>query len=191
MTLLRRSFYHYESTWYHCLINPEKLFPLVNPVHKNLREFIYGVIIPEKVPNEYFHKGADRCFNAGHLNCKIVERPSRYRNIIKQALENRGDKQAHYVVEKALVESPETKFVISEVPVWLPQGVRVGHIDVIELAEGNPSIVVWDYKPRSNEHDASGQLSMYAVILAKMINVPLQQIQIGWFDEVSEVLVVE
>lgn len=61
-----------------------------------------------------------------HYLKEIDERPSRYKDIIEDALANQGSKQRHYVVEKALLESPETNFVISELPVWLPEGQRVG-----------------------------------------------------------------
>jgi len=189
--IVKKSFFHYGTTWYHCLINLDKLKLWNNQTHYKFRKLITNVILADKVPNEYFTEDARRCYNAKELiPSNLLERPARYKKLIEQALETRGELSRHYVVEKALLEAPQTNFVVAELPVWLPEGRRVGHIDLIELAEGKPSILVWDYKPNAEEELPTGQIQMYAVILAQMLKVPLFEIQAGWFDQSMEVLVV-
>lgn len=189
--LVSRNFNHY-GMWYHFFGNLDKFYPLVNGQHRAFRQFIYEVILPKKVPDEYFTDETERCSGSDNIECVVQERPSRYKRIIEKALEDRGERQAHYVVLKALVESMKTNFVCCELPVWLPDGKRVGHIDGIEFAEGNPSIFVWDYKPfcSNGNEDASGQLTMYKLILAQLLKIPLEEIGCGWFDNAMEVIVV-
>lgn len=200
--LTRRRFYHYadekgeNGTWYTCLINENKLQKLTtNRIHKKFKHFIYSIIIPEKVPNHFFTPDANRCYNLPEYECDILERPSRHKTIIEQALKNKKENQeTHFVVQKALLESPETNFVVAELPVYLNYGERVGHVDLIELTEGNPSIIIFDLKPNlsiSNEKWV-GQVGLgYRIMLATMLQTPLREIMCGAFDHIKEELLVE
>lgn len=193
MVLTQRSFFHYGTTEYTCLINLEKLQKLTtNRIHKKFEDFIYRTIIAEKVPNEFFTREANRCYNLPEYQCNILERPSRYKSIIEKALRNRKENQEqHFVVQKALLEAPETNFVIAEIPVYFSKGERVGHVDLIEIVQGNPSLVVWDFKPQIDMETWGGQVFTYKVMLANMLHISLKEIMGGAFNNVMEKLLVE
>ena len=191
MKVEQRIFEHYGQT-FHSFVNVTKLEKLKQYSESTLRlaDFITDVILDDRIPHEYFTEDKPRCSSLKPLKCVVTERPSRYRNIILKALQNRGNREKHYVVLKALVENPETNIVICEMPVWSINGQMLGHIDCIELTQGNPSIWIWDYKPYS-DIDPSGQICMYQILLSQLIQVPIFQIGIGWFNEIEEVVIVD
>ena len=191
--IIKRAYNHY-GMWFHTYLNADKLehFSNKNEVLFKFTNFMLRNVVRNRVPDQYFTEEADRCYNFGEVDCTVFERPSRYKDIIEKALANKGDRQQHYVVLKALVESPKTNFVICELPIWLTGGKRVGHIDAIELSEEKPSIFNWDFKPHNaTDIDASGQVSVNALILATMLKIPLTEIKSGWFDETAEVLLID
>lgn len=198
MALIRRSFHHYVDksgnggTWYHFLTNLDKFCLCKQPEHFALRDFVINTILERKVPDNFFHPEADRCCTEESDDYVSVKKPVRFKNIIDEALRNQGHAQRHYVVQKALVESPETNFVCAEIPVWCEHGERVGHMDLIEICQGQPALMIADLKPRlsSDGEKWYAQLATYRIVLAGMLKIPLDSIGILAFDNLIEEIAV-
>lgn len=89
----------------------------------------------------------------------------------------------------------DRKTIGVEVPVWLDEeelakvgiefkekGSLSGHIDVLRIE--NETIWIWDYKPKAKKEKwADTQVFMYALMLSKRTNIPLQNFMCGYFDE--------
>lgn len=191
--MIHKSFFHYGQTYYHLQYNSDKFASLYNPQNSAisaLRRFIVDTVLDSGVPNEFFNETAQRSHKMPPTNADKIPQPTRYKAIIDDALKNRGKYERHYVVQKYLVESPNTNFVLSELPLWAETGATTGHVDLVELGLFNPPYIwLWDYKPNSSRTEsinASGQLGMYRVLLAQHLGIDDRLIGIGQFDEVEE-----
>jgi len=200
LTVIRKYYYHYANNdgeggqHFNCLINMNKMRRLRrNEYHDKFISWTKDVLIDDNVPHDLFKKGVERCsgFDYDSKDLPILVRNSRYSSLILSALKNRKDREKHYVVQKYLIENPITNMVISEIPIWSLRP-RVGHMDLISFEEGAPSIVIWDYKPNllGNEKTGLGQIQLYQVMLAKLIEIPVTEISCGTFDDKAEVILV-
>ena len=196
--IIERMWLHYSGTQrFFTFINARKVLDFyesnASEYAEKVVEFIYNYLIKRNVPDKEFTNDKNRCSSMGEYPCNVLERPSRYKKIIEKALANKGEKEAHYVVLKALVESYETNIGLCEIPIWSGNYATVGHIDAIELYEGkgNPTIAILDFKPQLPNESFSGQVQLYRYLFAELLDIPLSEIAGGAFNNVQETMIVE
>lgn len=164
-----------------------------NEFHEKFIQWVKDYMIDWNVPDELFRKGVDRCsgFKVDTSKILVDRRSSRHKAIIENALAHKKKREAHYVVQKYLVRHPLTNWVISEVPFW-SQRPRVGHLDIVGFVDGNPSLMFGDYKPKllSNQGQGLGQLQLYQVMGAKLMEIPLREIGCMTFDKNAELILI-
>jgi len=193
--IIHRVWIHYGQK-YETFLNVKKLINLsrkIDSAYMNkIIDFIIQYIVKRNVPNKEFTNDKNRCSLIKKINCDIFERPSRYKSIIKQALKEVDDTtKRHYYVLKRLVEDENNNMVICEIPIWSKNYITVGHMDIWELCEGNPTLMIWDYKPKLHidERGFTGQLMMYKILTCELLDLPYREVGIGAFNEVMEVLI--
>lgn len=109
-----------------------------------------------------------------------------------------NNKNRHETLQRFMIANDSVTVAV-EIPVYLTaddirnykdQGfilpfeaeVVTGHIDVLQIRNGFLHIL--DYKPEANrETHAHVQLIMYALALARRVNLPVKDIKCAWFDE--------
>ena len=101
---------------------------------------------------------------------------------------------AHGNVQLHMLQN-DPKTIGVEIPLWLDtdeynelglqfdkEGPLTGHIDLVRVDDDK--IWIWDYKPKAaKEKYADTQVLMYAIMLSKRIDIPLDNFMCGYFDE--------
>ncbi|MFQ6089211.1 MAG: PD-(D/E)XK nuclease family protein [Candidatus Methanofastidiosia archaeon] len=93
-------------------------------------------------------------------------------------------KNPHERVENFLLRN-EKRTIAIEVPVWFltdePFSGLTGHIDILRLTD---RIEIWDYKPQADRKKfASSQLFWYAQMLARRLELEIENFRCFYFDE--------
>ena len=190
--IIRRPFKHHNM-FYHFILNKTKLDYLCFTEEAiKLRRFLTETVAERKVPDHFFDiEGNPRCSSEPSINCFVDIVPNEWRKIIEEAIATKGDREKHYVVLKALVESSETNVVACEIPVWtVGSGYYTGHVDCLSLNQKMPQIVVNDFKPRLTvgEDGGFGQLRMYKTLIAQLLEVAFDNIQCVLFDHIAKMI---
>lgn len=194
---IKRTYNHY-GMYFNSFINVGKLY---NYYHKYGEEnenveklvmFIWKYIINKEVPDQEFTNDKNRCSSMAHIDMLTVEKSSRHEKLIKKALFKKEDREAHFVVLRELVRHPDTGIFACEIPVWTDNFHTVGHVDCLELLNGNPFLFVWDYKPQLHVSEKwTGQVMMDRILLSDLTDVPMYEIGGGAFNQVMEEIMVE
>ena len=173
----------WHDGWYWFKFHKERLFFISHSHHASLLSDYCHRIMTQTLPDIFdFGPRASRmrkprCFvkSVGHPITKFAQASLLYRNKYSNG---------HARIQNFLLEN-ESKTVAIELPVWFENGEGIenltGHIDVLRLTD---KIEVWDYKPTAEkERYASCQLYWYARMLSARLNVELEEIRCGYFDE--------
>ena len=179
----------FKHGWfYHYRIHLGKIDSLCKGDILNLKKYIIDVF--DNCPDEPFLKGP-RCSKLrDSVNADLKEIDG---HEVSQIAKVSHDKQpystAHTRVEMQMLQNDTTTLAV-ELPVWIEeneidydiQGPLSGHIDALRVEDGH--IWVWDYKPRAHlEKYADTQTFLYALMLSKRANIPLEKFRCGYFDE--------
>ena len=188
-------FFHYGSQHFSTLVNMTKLRKLCkNEYHRKFVDFVENQLLTKNIPDGYFIERSKRASGIPEVKSILDTRPSRYKPIIDAALRNLNGRERHYVVQKYLVTNSCTDYVVSEFPVWneYANPPTSGHIDVIEMTEGNPSIILADYKPWCLQIvPPTGQLNFYKILFSQLLEIPFNEIGLLYFDEIAEIYIVD
>ena len=185
------SFAHGQGHYYRYRLATFKL----DVVPSQLRYFLSS--LSSNCPDKYFLSGPRASNFEVDVSVKI-EKTEKHDlvQLAQNGLKVRKLKSAHEDIEKYLLEC-DPKTIACEIPIWFePSEVNqyifiesnlaetlTGHIDALRI-EPDGKIGIWDYKPAAaEERMAHVQVFLYALMLSKRTNIPLEQFCCGYFDE--------
>lgn len=115
------------------------------------------------------------------LICSAEQRDNQIVELAKKANARGNGKSQHDIIQNYFLVNDEFA-IATEIPVWDQDKNVLGHIDLLRVV--GDIVELWDYKPNAHlEKKAASQILRYRNMLAKCANIPLSNIQAGYFDE--------
>lgn len=183
-----KHFNFYHGFMYKYRLHTQKLKSLCK--NNSLSSFLLNV--PEICPNHHFTQGPRASTMKKEINADVFQIQGHEISALAGFATKYGEKRkAHELVESLFIERDKST-VSTEIPVWMENsesnfgvdGVLTGHIDLLRIE--NNKIWVWDYKPKAEkEKYAATQTFLYASMLSKRTNTPMNNFGCGYFDENS------
>ena len=183
----------FRHGWFYLYRVHIKNLNLLPKEFKNLNLYLNDMF--GNCPNEYFERGprgSQTKFKVENIRIHEVK-GHEICDLAKQALKLDVEKSPHTKIQTYFLQH-DKKTLAAETPIWIKpdefknfgeifnsEDPLTGHIDLIRNENGK--IWVWDYKPNAKkEKFASTQVCLYALMLSKRTNMPLEDFKCGYFD---------
>ena len=173
-----------RDIYYHCL------FPFGSlKMNNRISSFLESLLT-----NNIEYKG-ERLHNS-EIKLKFPEKiefihtktPNMFSEIILKGLANSfNNRSRHYEVQKAFMLY-DPNIIATEFPIF--NKYFEGFIDIVRLGyeekKGQQVIEIYDYKPnakKERQKKVSSQIGLYGTLFSNIFDIPLCEIQVGYFDE--------
>ena len=184
----------FKHGWYYLYRIHSKKLNQIPEEYENLKNYLNDML--DNCPNKYFETGPRSSQTKIQLDNIKIHKIEGHEvcALAKQALNIEIKQTPHNKIQNYFLQNDKRTIAV-ETPIWMKKEELknfeeifnskeplTGHIDLIRSEDNY--IWVWDYKPNAKkEKYASTQVCLYATMLSKRTNIPIEKFKCGYFNE--------